>query len=165
MHFQAPATQLLDAIYQAARERMLALGPRYIHNAYLKVLLEPLSSEARVWVNSDFNHFGNSIYYEIFRPFDESKPGDPRLRSLYYQKASAAISALMLSDDPEIATPTAAERLRVVFQKPRDLEGFLNVYVAVTSIAEGVNTAGLAAAIKAAENIFKHYNPYYYVQT
>lgn len=164
MNFQATSTQLLDAIYQAASERMTTLDPRHAHNAYLKVLLKPLSPEARVWINSDFSHFGNHIHYEIFRPLSESDKTDLRLQSLYYQKTSAAISGLMLSDNPEVTTPTFAERLHVVFQKPRDLEDFLDIYIAIAGISDNANAASLAAAVKATTQVFQHYNSYYYIQ-
>lgn len=167
MNFQAPALRLLDDIFQAAKDAMSAQNLDLIRTAYLKILLEPLAPEARVWIDSSFDHFGDHPFYEIFRPLDDAPKADLSLRKRYYLRASSALNSLMESKNRQGAVSAvfreaSAKRLDIVFQQPRDLVGFLNVYIAVASANQNANNATLEQADTAARHYFERYNPYYY---
>lgn len=167
MYFQAPAIQLLDAIYRAANDTMAEVAPESFSDAYLKVLLEPLSPEARVWINSNFDHFGDNIHYEIFRPLGSDDYCDLILRKQYYLEASRAIAYLFETNRRRAVLTkrknASANRLKVVFQAPRERQDFLNLYIAVAGNSENANMKSLQSAIRATRQTLKHYNPYYYI--
>lgn len=167
MNFQAPALRLLDDIFHAAADAMSAQNPDLIRTAYLKILLEPLAPEARVWINSSFDHFGHYPFYEVFRPLDDAAEADLSLRKRYYLRASSALNALMESKNRHgsvsaVFAEASSKRLDIVFQQPRSLIGFLNVYIAIASANQDANNAVLEQADAAARHYFECYNSYYY---
>lgn len=168
MNFQHLTITLLDGIYKAASGHVSTFDPQHAAETYLKILIEPLSPEARVWVNASFNEFGDHIYYEIFRPLADSPDCSLPLRKHRYAHASQAIAFLLApsSSTEPLITPSAstvATRLRVVYQKPHELGDFLNLYLAISGPFEDIARVALTESIKAAERFLTHFNPYYYI--
>lgn len=165
MRFQGPAIQLLDDIYQAARASILeqSSSTTFIDNC-LNVILEPLSPEACVWIDTNFYRLDDSVGYALFRQINPKPKLDPVFLALYYGKSSLAIARLL---DPHLDsssnTAAAAKHLHVVVQRPHELNDFLNVYVAVAGSRYTVNQIGLDAAVDAATRFWAKFDPYYYV--
>lgn len=169
MNFQNITISLLDGNHKAASAKVAELAPGHAKVFHLKILLEPLSSESRVWVNSSFATFGSAVCYEVFRPLTPADVNAP-ITGQNYLKTSQAISRLLTpssADNPNDELPelTSAIRLPIVFQKPRTLENFMNIYIAIAGTDQSVSDTALAATIKAVEGFFAHFNSYYYVKT
>lgn len=166
MRFQGPTLQLLDTIYQSARTSILKQTPRAsLVDNYLRIMLEPLSTEARVWIDSNFHLFDDSACYEMFRQIAPENDLSHHLRALYYGKSSQAIAQLLIphpDDNPPDAV-VVAKRLHVVVQRPHALDDFLNLYIAIAGGRPASNAAGLKAAVESVMGFWNHFNPYYYV--
>ncbi len=165
MRFQGPAIQLLNDIHQTARASILEhTSPTTFVDNCLNVMLEPLSPEARVWVDTNFHLLGDDTYYTLFRQIAPEIKLDPSFRALHYSRSSQAIACLL---DPHLNNPSssaaAAKRLHVVVQRPHELNDFLNVYIAVAGSHSTGNQIGLDAAVDAATRFWAKFDPYYYV--
>ncbi len=168
MNFQHLTVTLLGNIHKATADYVSVHDPQHVAETYLKVLIEPLSSEARVWVNSSFDEFGDRIYYEVFRPLVQRGDYSLPLRKRRYLQASQAVAYLLApgsSEEPQDPpVSTAARRLHVVCQKPHELVDFLNLYIVVAGQFADVAEAALTAGIKATERFWNNFDPYYYIK-
>ncbi len=165
MRFQGPAIQLLDDIYQAARASILeqSSSATFIDNC-LNIMLEPLSPEACVWIDTNFYRLDDSVGYALFRQISPEIKLDLTFRALHYSRSSQAIACLL---DPHLDNPTnssaAAKHLHVVVQHPHELNDSLDLYIAVAGTHSTGNQIGLAAAVDAATRFWTKFDPYYYV--
>lgn len=165
MRFQGPAIQLLDDIYQAARASILKQSsPTTFIDNCLNVMLEPLSPEASVWIDTNFYRLDGNVGYTLFRQINPKPKLDPVFLALYYGKSSLAIARLL---DPHLDsssnTAAAAKRLHVVVQHPHELNDFLDLYIAVAGTHSAGNQVSLDAAVDAATRFWAKFDPYYYV--
>lgn len=165
MRFQGPAIQLLDDIYQAARASILeqSSSTTFIDNC-LNIMLEPLSPEACVWIDTNFYRLDDSVGYALFRQISPEIKLDLTFRALHYSRSSQAIACLL---DPHLDNPTnssaAAKRLHVVVQHPHELNDFLDLYIAVAGTHSAGNQVGLDAAVDAATRFWAKFDPYHHV--